>query len=109
MFNYKRFMIMKVNVHAVNFSADRKLVGFVQARLDKLEKYYDKVVNSDVFFKVDNTNGKENKIAEVKVNVPGDEFIVKKQCKTFEEAVDLAAESMERLLVKRKQKIRAKA
>ncbi len=99
--------IMKVNVHAVNFTVDRKLVGYVQGRLDKLEKYYDKVVCSDVFFKLDNTSDKENKIAEIKLSVPGDEFIVKKQCKTFEEAVELAADSMERLLMKRKQKIRA--
>ncbi|MCR5863223.1 ribosome-associated translation inhibitor RaiA [Flavobacterium sp. J372] len=98
---------MKVNVHAVNFTVDRKLVGYVQERLNKLEKYYDKVVYSDVFFKLDNNNAKENKIAEIKINVPGDEFIVKKQCKTFEEAVELCADSMERLLMKRKQKVRA--
>lgn len=98
---------MKVNVHAVNFNVDRKLVGYVQARLDKLEKFYDRVVYSDVFFKLDNSSVKENKIAEIKINVPGDEFIVKKQCKTFEEAVELAADSMERLLMKRKQKVRA--
>lgn len=97
---------MKVNVHAVNFTVDRKLVGYVQERLNRLEKYYDKVVYSDVFFKLDNNNAKENKIAEIKINVPGDEFIVKKQCKTFEEAVELCADSMERLLMKRKQKVR---
>lgn len=100
---------MKVNVHAVNFNVDRKLVGYVQSRLSKLEKYYDRVVYSDVFFKLDNTSDKENKIAEIKVNVPGDEFIVKKQCKTFEEAVEQAADSMERLLTKRKQKVRARS
>lgn len=98
---------MKVNVHAVNFNVDRKLLGFVQTRMDKLDKYYDKVVHSDVFFKLDNTSYKTNKIAEIKVNVPGNEFIVKKQCKTFEEAVELAADSMQRLLVKKKQKVRA--
>ncbi len=100
---------MRVNVHAVNFTVDRKLVGYVQDRLNKLDKYYDRVVFSDVFFKVDNTSAKVNKIAELKVNVPGDEFIVKKQCKTFEEAVVLAADSMERLLMKRKQKVSAKS
>lgn len=42
---------MKVSVHAVNFSVDRKLVDFIQERMDKLEKYYDKIVSSDVFFK----------------------------------------------------------
>lgn len=100
---------MKVNVHAVNFNVDKKLVGYVQSRLERLEKYYDRVIFSDVFFKLDNTSDKENKIAEIKVNVPGDEFMVKKQCKTFEEAVELAADSMERLLMKRKQKVRARS
>lgn len=98
---------MKVNVHAVNFNVDRKLVDFVHARMDKLEKFYDKVISSDVFMKVEKTSDKENKIVEVKINVPGDDFLVKKQCKTFEEAVDLSAESLERLLVKRKEKIRS--
>lgn len=100
---------MKVNVHAVNFSVDGKLVDFVQERMDKLEKYYDKVVSSDVYLKVERTSDKENKIVEVKMNVPGDDFIVKKQCKTFEEAVDLTADSLERLLLKRKEKLRAHA
>ncbi|KGO86498.1 ribosome hibernation-promoting factor, HPF/YfiA family [Flavobacterium suncheonense] len=98
---------MKVNVHAVNFNIDRKLVDFVQERLDKLEKYYDRVVSSDVFLKVQNTSDKENKIVEIKINVPGDEFMVKKQSKSFEEAVDLSVDSLERLLMKRKEKIRA--
>ena len=97
---------MKVSVHAVNFTVDKKLVDFVQERMDKLEKYYDKVVSADVFLKVEKTSDKENKIAEVKINVPGDDFLVKKQCKTFEEATDQAAESIERLLVKRKEKLR---
>jgi putative sigma-54 modulation protein len=97
---------MKVNVHAVNFTVDRKLVDFIQERMDKLEKYYDKIVSSDVFLKVEKTSDKENKIVEVKIHVPGDDFMVKKQCKTFEEAVEMTAESLERLLVKRKEKIR---
>ncbi|BDB51721.1 ribosome hibernation-promoting factor, HPF/YfiA family [Flavobacterium ammonificans] len=98
---------MKVSVHAVNFSVDRKLVDFIQERMDKLEKYYDKIVSSDVFLKVENTSDKENKFVEIIVNVPGDDFIVKKQCRTFEEAVDLIAESLERLLVKRKEKTKS--
>ena len=97
---------MKVNVNAVNFAADRKLVDFVQLRMDKLDKYYDKIVSSDVFFKVENTSDKENKIVEVKIHVPGDELLVKKKCKTFEAALELAAESLERQLLKRKEKVR---
>ena len=97
---------MKVSVHAVNFTVDRKLVDFIQERLGKLEKYYDKVVSADVFLKVEKTSDKENKVVEVKIHVPGDDFMVKKQCKTFEEAIEVSAESLERLLIKRKEKIR---
>ena len=97
---------MKVNVHAVNFSVDQKLVNFIQERMDKLEKYYDKVVSADVYLKAEKTSEKENKCVDVKMNVPGDEFVVKKQSKTFEEAMDLAAESLERSLIKRKEKLR---
>lgn len=97
---------MKVNVQAVNFNVDKKLVVYINERLSRLEKYYDKVVTSDVFLKVEKTSEKENKIVEVKIHVPGDDFIVKKQCKTFEEAIELASESLERLLVKRKEKVR---
>ncbi|MFN3640602.1 MAG: HPF/RaiA family ribosome-associated protein, partial [Flavobacterium sp.] len=55
---------MKINVNAVNFNVDRKLVDFIQERVDKLEKYYDKVVAADVFLKVESTSEKENKIVE---------------------------------------------
>ncbi|HLO74768.1 MAG TPA: ribosome-associated translation inhibitor RaiA [Flavobacterium sp.] len=98
---------MKVNLQAVNFNVDRKLIDFVQEKLDKLEKYYDKIVSSDVFLKVENTSDKENKTVEIKINVPGDDFVVKKTAKSFEEGVDLAVDSLERVIVKRKEKLRA--
>ncbi|MEY8019707.1 ribosome hibernation-promoting factor, HPF/YfiA family [Muriicola sp. E247] len=97
---------MKVNTQSVNFNADIKLIEFIQKRLDKLELFYDRIINSDVYLKVENTSEKENKIVEIKVHIPGDTFIVKKQCKTFEEAVDSACSSVERKLLKKKQKPR---
>ena len=100
---------MKVNAQSVNFNADATLIQFVQNRLDKLETFYDKVVSSDVYLKVENTSSKENKIVEIKLHVPKDKFVVKKQCKSFEEAVDSACNSLERKLIKRKQKMRAYA
>jgi putative sigma-54 modulation protein len=98
---------MKVNLQAVNFNVDRKLVDFVQEKVDKLEKYYDKIVSSDVFLRLENTSDKENKTVEIKINVPGDDFVVKKTAKSFEEGVDLAIDSLERVIVKRKEKLRA--
>lgn len=97
---------MKINVQSVNFNADKKLIAFIQKRMDKLDNYYDRIIHSDIYLKVENTSAKENKIVEIKVRVPGDEFVVKKQCKTFEEAIDNAASSSERILLRLKKKTR---
>lgn len=100
---------MKVNAQSVNFNADATLIQFVENRLNKLETFYDKVVSSDVYLKVENTSSKENKIVEIKLHIPKDKFMVKKQCKSFEEAVDSACNSLERKLIKRKEKMRVYA
>lgn len=68
---------MKVNAQSVNFTADGKLIDFVQKRMDKMEVFYDKVIESDVYLKVENTSAKENKIVEIMVFVPRDKFMVK--------------------------------
>ncbi len=96
---------MKVNLQSVNFNVDQKLVNFVQEKLDKLENHFDKIIYADVFLKVSNTSAKENKITEVLLSVPGDEFIIKKTNKSFEEGVDECVSSLERQLRKRKEKL----
>ena len=79
---------MKVHVHPVDFTVDHKLVEFIQKKMDKL----------------DNTTTKENKIVEVKVHIPGESLVVKKQFKTFEEGIDSAITPLERMLLKHKDK-----
>ncbi|MFK7048645.1 MULTISPECIES: ribosome hibernation-promoting factor, HPF/YfiA family [Flavobacterium] len=100
---------MKVSVHAVNFNIDKKLISFTDEKINKLGKYYDKIISADVFMRVEQASEKENKVVEVKILVPGDEFVVKKTCKSFEEGVDLSVDALERLLVKHKEKQRVHA
>lgn len=97
---------MKVHTQSVNFNADVKLINFIEKRLNKLELFYDRVISSDVYLKVENTSSKQNKIVEIKMRIPKDKFIVKKRRKSFEEAVDSACNSLERKLVKKKKKPR---
>ena len=94
---------MKVHVHPVDFTVDHKLVEFIQKKLDKLDNFYDRIIEADVHLKLDNTTTKENKIVEIKVNVPGDSFVVKKQFKSFEEGVDACENPIERFLKKYKE------
>ena len=98
---------MKVHTQSVNFNADQKLLDFIQRRMNKLDVYYDKVIKSDIYLKLENTSGKENKIFEARVSIPGDSLVAKKVCKSFEEGVDSAVSSLERQLKKRKEKLRA--
>ncbi|MGB3591648.1 MAG: ribosome-associated translation inhibitor RaiA [Nonlabens sp.] len=95
---------MKVNIQATNFDADASLVNFIQERLNKLEQFYSKIINADVYLKVQKTSLPENKITEIRLFVPGDDMMVKKTCKSFEQCVDECAASLERQLKKRKEK-----
>ena len=100
---------MNLRIQSVNFSADQKLENFIEQRLDKLNQFYDRIISGEVFLKVDNNNTRQNKITEVKIHIPGQKFVVKKQCKTFEEATQQAAEALRRQLRKYKGKVRAMA
>ncbi|MCB0381611.1 MAG: ribosome-associated translation inhibitor RaiA [Flavobacteriales bacterium] len=98
---------MKVNlkISSLHFDADRKLLEFVQEKVDKLGHYYDKIIDGDVILKIDNNSTGENKIAEIKLSVPGNDIFAKKQCKSFEEATDSAVEALRRQLKKHKEKL----
>lgn len=95
---------MKVNVQTPNFAAKDDLLLFVKKKLNKLEQFYDRIVFADVFLKVQKTSEKENKIVEILLSIPGDEVMVKKEAKSFEEATDEAVKALQRQLKKRKQK-----
>lgn len=98
---------MKVFTQSVNFTADKSLIDYVEKKIGGLEKFHDKIVDVEVFLKVQKTSEKENKITEVKINIPGDEIIVKKTNKTFEEGINIAIDSLKRSLKKSKEKLRS--
>jgi|TARA_B110000967_G_scaffold193729_1_gene221565 putative sigma-54 modulation protein len=97
---------MKVSTQSVNFNADKELIMFVEKKVGSLVKFHDKIVDSEVFLKVQNTSDKENKITEVKINIPGSELIIKRETKTFEEGIISAVDSLKRQLKRSKEKQR---
>jgi putative sigma-54 modulation protein len=95
---------MTVNIQSVNFKADSKLLRFIEERLEKTKLFFDKTINTDVFLKVDNNHERENKIVEMRMSIPGNEIVVTKERKSFEEAADLVVEVLIRQLKKHKEK-----
>ena len=95
---------MEINKQAINFDADAKLMEFIDRKIAKLQTFYGKIVSADVSLKLEKTGQIQDKIAEIKVNVPGSILMVKETSKTFEESVDLGANSLRRQLIKYKNK-----
>ena len=95
---------MDVKVQSVNFTADGKLIDFVNDKVTKLTTFSDSIISSEVFLRLDKSTDKENKIAEVRVFVPGKELFAKKQSKSFEEATDLAIAALKKQVEKHKEK-----
>lgn len=95
---------MDLQVHSVHFDADKKLVSFVNSKVNKLDTFFDNIISGEVFLRVDKASNNLNKVAEIKLSIPGKELFAKKQCKSFEEATDLACEALRRQVRKHKTK-----
>ena len=95
---------MKLQVHSIHFDADKKLLDYIQKKVDKLEKFYDRIVDGEVFLKLNNSSV-ENKTVEIKLNIPGNQIFAKEDAKSFEDATDMVVEGLRRQIKKHKEKI----
>lgn len=98
---------MKVSVQSVNFNISRDLVEYIEKKINNLEKFHDHILGAEIFLKVQSTSEKENKTVEVKMSLPGNDIVAKKNSKTFEDAISQAADSIRKQLLKRKEKLKA--
>jgi putative sigma-54 modulation protein len=96
---------MSIRIQSVNFDATEALQAYINKKMAKLEKFHDEIVNIEIFLKVIKPESANNKEAEVKLSALGQEFFAAKTCDTFEEAVDLATEAIDRQLKKHKEKL----
>jgi putative sigma-54 modulation protein len=103
-----KLLYMKVQVQAVNFNADKKLVQLIEEKVEALLKFQENIIGAEVFLKVQKTSEKENKILELKVGIPGKDKLVKKTSNTFEDALTQAISSMKNALKRIKEKQREK-
>jgi putative sigma-54 modulation protein len=97
---------MNIKVNTVRFDADQKLIDHVNKKINKLGLFFDGIIGAEVFLRLENVQDDENKVAEVKLLIPGNDLFVKKQSKTFEEAVNKAVETLNRQVTKYKEKLR---
>lgn len=99
---------METNIQSVHFDADKKLIAHVEEKVGKLKTFHEGIINCDVILRLDKADNSNNKVAEIKLHAPGHELFAKKQCSTFEEAVDTACDALKTQIKKHKEKDYAK-
>jgi putative sigma-54 modulation protein len=91
-------------MYSVNFDADEQLNNFVQQKVNKLETFYDRIINGEVFLKNNNKDGVDNKTVEIRLFVPGSTLFSQEDAPSFEAAADAAVDAMRRQLKRHKEK-----
>ena len=97
---------MNINISSLHFKTDQKLEAFINEKVEKLAKMHDGIIGAEVTLKLENTDKPENKSAEIRIKIRGNDVMAAKTAKTFEEATDTAVEALKKQLIKVKEKER---
>jgi putative sigma-54 modulation protein len=97
---------MKVHTETHHFQADQKLLEFIERKLGKLDTYYDRIIDARVSLKLENSGQVKDKVAEVRLAVPGDVLVAKDTEKTFEAAIDKITDVLKRQIIRYKERNR---
>jgi len=93
---------METKIKAIHFDINDKLVSFINKKLDKLARRYENINEVEVTLKVVKPETAMNKEAGVRMLGPGMEEFASKTADSFEEAIDLCLEALEKPLEKNK-------
>ena len=97
---------MDMKIHSIRFDADKKLLNFIEVKVKKLILFYEGIIGAEVFLRLENDQSSENKVAEIRLDIPGNDVFAKKKTKSFEESIDNVVEALRRQLTKHKEKQR---
>lgn len=96
---------MDINIKAIHFDINEKLTAFINKKIERIVRRFPSVTATDVSLKVVKPETALNKQAIVRLTIPQmDEFVADKTADTFEEAIDMALDALEKQLEKAKNK-----
>lgn len=96
---------MDIRIQAIHFDISEALTAFINKKAERLARRYPDISAVDAILKVVKPETAMNKEAVIKVTAPGHEdHVATKVADTFEEAVDLSLEAIDRQLGKCKGK-----
>ena len=93
---------MNVKIQSVKFDADQKLIEFIQAKMNKLDRFAENAISAEVIMKLDKDTERGNKVVTIKLVVPGGDLVADYRSKSFEESVDEAIDALKKQIEKHK-------
>ncbi len=96
---------MDIKIKSLKFDADQKLIAFVEKKVSKLEKFFDGLETVEVVLSL--LQEPDNKKVKIMTHVPGQELVIERHAKTFEDAVTEAADAMKEKITRFKEKLEA--
>lgn len=98
---------MNIKIHSIHFNTDEKLEQFISDKLQKIERFVNRIIDAQVILKLDHNKGNvRDKIAEIRLQLPGKTLFAEERSMVFEESVELATDSIVRQVKKHKEKIK---
>ena len=95
---------MELRIQSVNFEASEQLKEFATKKVNKLLRYTDDIIQSEMIMKLVRPDAPNNKEVSIKLNIKHAESFASKKADTFEEAVDLCVEALEKQIMRVKEK-----
>lgn len=96
---------MEVKIKSINFESSENLKVFIEKKISKLGRFNDNIIESEVIMKVVKPESAKNKEASIKLHLRNGEAFATKTADTFEEAIDLCIEAVEKQIIKTKKKV----
>jgi putative sigma-54 modulation protein len=97
---------MNIQIHSVKFDADKKLLKFINQKVNKLKQFSNDIIAVEVYLRLAKDQERENKLVEIRIEYPRGPLFAKKQSKTFEESTDNVIEALKKQITRQKEKMR---
>jgi len=94
---------MEIRIQSIKFDADKKLLDFINKKVEKLPKFHDGITAAEVSLSL--TNDPQNKNVKIRAVIPGNDIVVERKADSFETALNDCVDIVKEQLKKRKEQL----
>jgi len=93
---------MDITIKSLKFTADQKLIDFINKKVERLAKFHEGQVDCEVTLSL--LPDHDNKNVKLSIHTPGESHLIERNAPTFEEAINKCVDTMKEKLTRSKEK-----